>query len=149
MASNANPRWPAEARGRRVLLECDDPELQDGLHRVLSEDGYAVALCAGPGSRHSGVCPLVIDGHCGLVEEAHVIVHALDAADPAHRDVLSAVVKACPGTPVVVEARTARAHEIDPTSGEVRLVEFALDRNALMSAVERAASSGEESQSGS
>jgi uncharacterized protein (DUF433 family) len=83
-----------------------------------------------------GACPLLTDGHCGLVEDAHVIVHALDPANATHREVLAAVVETCPGTPVVVDTRTAHDHEIDLTRGDIRLVDYPLSRNGIIEAIE-------------
>lgn len=87
-----------------VLVECDEPVLHDGIARVLQEAGYDVVSCAGPSSRGSQTCPLVTDGRCTLVERADLVVHALDQAEPAHRDVLAALLAGCARADVVVEA---------------------------------------------
>jgi hypothetical protein len=140
MSMSGSSEVPGVSVGRRVLVECDEPTIQDGMERVLRERGYAVAVCAGPTSRNSGRCPLVVEGHCGLVEDAHVVLHALDPADSANRDVLAALVGSCPGTPIVIELSDATDDMIDLGSGEVRQVRFPMDRATLVDAVERAAS---------
>jgi len=116
----------------RVLVECDDPAIQDGLERVLRESGYEVSLCAGPASRSSG-CPLVVSGQCGLVEDAQVVVHALDHTDRSNRDVLAALVRSAPDTPIVVEAGLVAEDE----PGDARRVRFPMSRGALLDAIQR------------
>ena len=94
MSTTTNPRWPEDVNGPRALVECEDAAIQDGLMRVLREHGYAVAACAGPQSRSSGVCPLVDEGACGLVAGADVVLdcsdnfktrHAVNAACVKHK----------------------------------------------------------------
>ncbi len=115
-----------------VLVECDDPMIQDGLERVLRESGYVVSLCAGPASRSFG-CPVVVSGQCGLVEDAQVVVHALDHADSSNRKVLAALVQSSPDTPIVVEAGLVAEDQ----SGDVRRVRFPISRAALLDAIQR------------
>jgi hypothetical protein len=116
----------------RVLVECDDPTIQDGLERVLRESGYAVSICAGPASRSSG-CPLVLSGQCGLVEDAEVVVHTLDPVDPSNREVLAALARHSSDTPVVIEAHLIAEDQ----SGDVRRVRFPMSRATLIGAVQQ------------
>jgi hypothetical protein len=120
------------ASDRRVLLECEDPAVQDGLERVLRESGYAVSVCAGPASRRSG-CPLVEAGRCGLVDGADLIVHALDPGDVANRAVVSALVRDHPDIPIVVEANLTG----DEVPGTTTRVRFPMSRAALLDALQR------------
>ncbi len=116
---------------RRVLVECDDPTIQDGLERTLRDSGYQVSVCAGPASRSSG-CPLVVSGQCGLVEDAQVVVHALDQGDHSNLEVLAALLRDAPDTPVVIEAGLAGEGE----SGDVRRVQFPISRASLLEAIQ-------------
>lgn len=111
MTTMSDPRWPAGTVGPRVLVECDDAAVQDGVARALREQGYSVAACAGPRGRTAGTCPLVERHRCGLVEGADVVVHALDPTDPAHRAVLASVHEHVPGLPVVDAADVPMTRE--------------------------------------
>lgn len=137
MNTTSDPRWPRGTTGLRALVECDDPAVQDGLVRVLHEQGYAVATCAGPRSRGSSQCPLVVEGACGLVEGADVVVHALDASDPAHREVLAEVSRRAPGAAVVAEAPPSAAAATADAGCE--WVRYPITRGGLVDALERAA----------
>jgi hypothetical protein len=106
MAQPDVPVWPRETTGFRVLVECEDPAVQDGVERALRTAGYVTAACAGPTSRSSGECPLVVDGRCGLVEDANVIVQACDPDGTHFAQVLAAIRHHCPDTPVVIEVST-------------------------------------------
>ena len=103
MAQQIVPMWPRETNSLRVLVECEEPTVQDGLERALRSAGHATAACAGPASRGSGHCPLVVDGRCGLVEDADVVVHAFDPDRADLAQVLHAIHDRCPMTPVIVE----------------------------------------------
>lgn len=134
MTMSESPNPSSISSVRRVLVECDDPTIQDGLERVLRESGYTVSLCGGPASRGSG-CPLVISGQCGLVDDAQVVVHALDHTDHSNREVLAALVQNAPDTPIVVETGLIAEGE----SGDVRRVRFPMSRAALLDAIQRVA----------
>jgi len=103
MSQQCVPVWPRDTSSLRVLVECEDPTVQDGLERALRTEGHATAGCAGPMSRGTGECPLVVDGRCGLVEDADVVVHAFDPDRADLAQVLTAIRRRCPGTPVIVE----------------------------------------------
>ena len=132
MTMKESPNPSSAPAVRRVLVECDDPTIQDGLERVLRETGYEVSLCAGPTSRSSG-CPLVVSGQCGLVEDAQVVVHALDHADSSNRAVLAALVRSAPDTPIVAEAGLVA----EDKSGDVRRVRFPMSRAALLDTIQQ------------
>jgi hypothetical protein len=121
--------------GTRVLVECEDPTIQDGVARVLREGGYAVTQCGGPASRVAGACPLVARGHCALIEDADVVVHALDPAEGEHRLILHAIRQRVPETPVVVEV----AHEYERRHADLLAgcepVRFPMTRQGLLDAV--------------
>ncbi len=106
--------------------------------RVLREHGYAVAACAGPQSRSSGVCPLVDEGACGLVAGADVVVHALDVADAGNRAILSSIRERVPETPVVVEVGPDPEGPGRTEVSGVERVGYPMTRQALLDAVDRA-----------
>lgn len=132
------PRWPTGVTGRRVLLECDDTTVQDGVERVLRESGYAVAVCCGPATRIAGRCPLVHEGRCGLVEEADVVVHALDPSRSEHREVLAAIEHERPRTPVVVEVTDGGDRREAELLAPTYRVRYPMSRETLLSAVDAA-----------
>jgi ActR/RegA family two-component response regulator len=121
-----------EKADRRVLLECDDPTIQDGLERVLRESGYAVSIRAGPVALGAG-CTLVESGRCGRVDAAQIVVHALDPTDDSNREVLAALVQRHPDTAIVVETNLAADDEL----GNVRQVPFPMSRTAVLDAIRR------------
>ena len=54
--------------------------------RILEGFGHPVMLCHGPSQ---GVCPLLADEGCELIEEAHGVIFELDLDQPAHREILA------------------------------------------------------------
>lgn len=58
--------------------------------------------CGGPRELDGGVCPMVTEGHCALIEGADAVVNGLGLRDPAHREVL-ATVRSGSDVPVLVE----------------------------------------------
>lgn len=137
MSTITHPRWPRDTGGPRALVECEDPVIQDGLVRVLHEEGYVVAACGGPRARASHACPLVSEGTCGLVEGADVVVHALDGSDPANRAILASIREQAPETPVVIEVGP-RANASTELAAGCEPVGYPMTRQALLDAVERA-----------
>lgn len=139
MSNTADLRWPHGTSGPRALVECENPAIQDGLTRVLREHGYTVAVCEGPQARAARTCSLVVDGACGLVDGADVVVHALDATESAHQTILSSIREHVPETPVVVEVGPT---DVDAQSADVvagcEQVRYPIDRQALIDAVDRA-----------
>jgi hypothetical protein len=133
MPSNPIPRWPDSAGSPRALVECQDAAVQDGLARALRESGYSVATCGGPETRASHTCPLVTEGRCGLVEDADVVVHALDSAAETHRTVLYAIRDRVPDTPVVVEVTAADRD--DARAAGYETVRYPVSRQALLDAL--------------
>jgi hypothetical protein len=138
MAKTTNPRWPQDASGPRALVECEDATIQDGLTRVLRENGYAVAVCGGPEARASRGCPLVDEGACGLVEGADVVVHALDPNDAASCAILSSIRERAPETPIVVEVGPGAAGRPDDVVDGCAQVAYPMTGQALLDAVDRA-----------
>jgi hypothetical protein len=136
MARQDVPMWPRETTGLRVLVECEDPAIQDGVERALRTAGYATAACAGPVSRRSGQCPLVVDGRCGLVEDADVVVQAFDPVRTDLAQVLAAIRNRYPNKPVVIEVSTGtdvRDRDVVATCHTLR---FPLATDALVENVQ-------------
>lgn len=124
---------------RRVVLECDDAVLQDGLQRVLVEHGFEVSVCGGP-STHSTGCPLLESGRCGLIDDAGLVVHALDPSDSTNRSLLTTLLQAHPETSVVIETDLHSDDEPD----NVRKVRFPMSRASLLAAIDQAPPGGSE-----
>jgi hypothetical protein len=138
VATKQFPRWPDDPGRPRVLVECDNASVQDGVIRALSESGYTVAACGGPETRASHVCPLVTDGRCGLVEDADIVVHMLDMTETDNRLVLYAIRKRVPETPIVIEASLpGAAHDGDVVAG-CEQIRYPVTRQALLDAVANA-----------
>jgi hypothetical protein len=135
------PRWSAGAGRPRVLVECDDETVQDGVLRVLRESGYVVAACGGSETRKSRVCPLVTDGRCGLVDNADIVVHMLDSATTQNRLVLYAIRECVPETPIVVEIPPSTTGTYDDRVSECQRVPFPVTRQALIEGIEAATKS--------
>jgi DNA-binding NtrC family response regulator len=88
----------------RVLVEEPDGAEAFALWRLLEDDGYDVSWCQGPEGRPRRQCALVTAGSCELVENADVVVSSLGLSEERCRDVLEAVRRLHPETPLVVEA---------------------------------------------
>jgi CheY-like chemotaxis protein len=138
MAMNVIPTWPGDTVGPRVLLECEDASIQDGAERALRENGYAVAVCNGPATRSSGLCTLVTDGRCGLIDDADVVVHALDPDRDEHCEVLSAIRQHRPDTPVVVEVSNGADMRDPALLAAMHHVRYPMTRESLLAAVQAA-----------
>lgn len=103
-------RWPrrvgsleGEQQGARVLIEEPDGAEAFAYWSLLMDNGYEVEWCPGPGRPSEGPCPLVASGHCELVEHADVVVSSLGVHYEPCRDVLGAIRRLHPETPVIVE----------------------------------------------
>jgi len=93
-----------EPRATRVLLEESDGAEAFAYWRLLSDAGYQVEWCPGPEGPLGGRCPLVSRGRCELVERADVVVSSLGIDEQPCRDVLDAIRRMHPETPVIVQA---------------------------------------------
>ncbi|MGD0239957.1 MAG: GNAT family N-acetyltransferase [Streptosporangiaceae bacterium] len=88
-AAGGMPGWPADSKGRRVLVErrgwFDDRQVA-----ALRSAGKEVRACAGPSERVGRACPLITSGRCRLAEGADAIVSLLPAGDPECAALLAA-----------------------------------------------------------
>ena len=80
------------------------PGDHEGFERHLLEGmGHRVEVCHGPGH---GRCPLVEEGTCQFVDDAHGIVFKLDLDRPYHREILELYRSVVgPDTPIAVAVR--------------------------------------------
>lgn len=95
--------------GPRVLFESPDGAEAHATWKLLRRHGYRVTWCPGPRGGFSPECALSTTGHCDLVDEADVVVSALDLRDPASQEVVRGLNVAASRTPVVVVASRATA----------------------------------------
>lgn len=92
----------------RVLVEATEWAYRETITDVLAGEGYDVASCGGP-EGGDGRCALFVEGGCGTCDRADVVVHTLRHSDPRNREVLLALRKRYPDTPLVVEVPGPRA----------------------------------------
>ncbi len=107
----ARPESPGPWRwqGRpRVLIE--NPDDGGGLAEaaILRRAGYSVAVCPGPlpRGRPAAGCPLLVDEPCALANGADAIVTSLGLDRPRTRDVVRALRRLYPETPLIIEVRS-------------------------------------------
>ena len=87
-----------------VLVEDDDPALALSDFSLFREEGFVVALCAGPGATPSN-CPILRGETCRVLAGADVVLHRL-ADDLA----IAAEIRHCrPDLPVITVAAPRRA----------------------------------------
>lgn len=97
------------------------PGDHEGFERHLLEGmGHRVEVCHGPGG-HGG-CPLVENGSCELVEQAHGVVFKLDLDRPYHRTILEHY-RAALGddTPIAVAVHPGQEQRYAELLGDVYL----------------------------
>jgi hypothetical protein len=126
--------WPARTGRLRVLVEHPDRAVLTGAVDILRDAGCDVATCVGPtrGQR----CPLVEFGHCGLVEDADVIVTSPELA--ISDELLEIYDERGANTVVVDVDRRALEHILDVIP-EATLVQLPLTPRSLREAVVQAA----------
>lgn len=116
MVQRISRAWTSDANHDRPRLLVEDPSgpLADAEFEEFESAGFDVAVCTGP-ERAQG-CSLVDSGHCALAEQADVILFGLTLADESRRDVVRALRRRFPATPVVVEVplREADCEEAVP-----------------------------------
>lgn len=127
--------WNDDGLRPRVLLETTDGAINWAAARALHRHGYAVATCRGPNALGRRGCPLVHTGRCELMEQADVVVHALDPDDPEHAEVLEATKVRHPETPLVVEMTRRQAEEHAELLHGCRHLRYPMTRQSLLRSV--------------
>lgn len=94
---------PGGARRTRLLIEDPSAVWFDDFARFRA-CGFEVAVCTGP---QFGGCPLEEGNGCQLVEDADVVLWALDLHEPHSRNVLRLLREHHGETPVVVRVPPA------------------------------------------
>ena len=92
----------------RVLFESVDGAEAHAAWKVLQRQGYRTMWCPGPRS-DGAECVLSATGHCRLVEEADVVVSALDLQERCCQAVVRQLDAVAADTPVVVVAPKSSA----------------------------------------
>ena len=97
----APPRWGSRQRRPRVLLEHPSTAVRAVLQQQLTEHGYDVVTCPGPGPDGTRVpCPVVHDALCPAVEGADAVICGLG---PGASEIVSGIRGLRPTLPVLLE----------------------------------------------
>jgi hypothetical protein len=93
-----------------VLLEYRTSATPVVAEDVLRRAGYDVRVCEGPGDT-TGMCRLLEEGHCPLADGADAVYNAFGIDTTEHRNIIRALRRHHPDTPVIVETTRMRADE--------------------------------------
>jgi hypothetical protein len=85
-----------------VLIEATNWSARQAMAQTLAQAGFRPIACPGPVGSDTR-CTLAAGAGCPAAEQADVVVHALQPGDPRNREVLAALRRRLPGTPVIVE----------------------------------------------
>ncbi len=87
----------------RILV--DSPDSKAVFDKdILSRMGHGILACHGPDS--NTMCPILEEGHCELVDDAHGVIFQLDLDEENHRDILKRYVEVLdPDIPLRVKVR--------------------------------------------
>ncbi len=125
-----------EPRRRRVLIEDADGADAYAYWQVLTDNGYEAQWCPGPEGHLGGKCPLVASGHCDLLDKADVVVSALGIDNERAREVVGAIKRLHPQTPVVVQASHREFERWADLMEGSRVLPTPVTRRALLGSVE-------------
>lgn len=131
--------WPDRSGKVRVLVEDDDGATGMAAVAILKDAGYDAMTCGGPEELYGGRCPLVDCGRCQLVEGADVVLCSLRLSSADNAEVLRAVKRHHPTTPVVVEVTEPQAKVLGELLEGCERVPFPFTRKPLLRAVSAAA----------
>jgi hypothetical protein len=135
--------WPSRAGRARVLIEHPDPAALWAEAEAMRDAGYDVAVCTGPTktferSRLKQACPLLVNGHCSLVEQADVVVTTTDLGES--RSVLAALSERRT-PPLVIESSKSVLDRGGYEIGDATIIEVPVTEETLLAAVSEVLSS--------
>ena len=129
------PNWDAESERLRVLVESDHRAVRREISEELETAGFDVVSCGGPFALHSGGCALVTGGSCPGAAGADVILHRLNPGNPACREVLVALKRTYPRTPIAVEIREVDLARFADVLDGCSVVLMPADAGAMVAAI--------------
>jgi hypothetical protein len=132
--------WPSRTGRARVLIEHPDPATLWAEAEAMRDAGYDVAVCTGPTKTFERAsvrqtCPLLVDGHCSLVEQADVVVSTTDLGES--QSLLAALSERRTPALVVESSKFVLdrgGHEI----GEATVIDVPVTEKTLLAAVSAA-----------
>ena len=136
--SGRHPRRGPDRARPQVLFETPDPGEAFACWRLLGRSGYEMSWCPGPGGSPSGTCALVASGDCALAERAGVIVSSLGLHHESSRQVLGAIRRRFPETPVIVTTTAAGSRQWASLLTGIRTLFLPVTRRTLLASVEAA-----------
>ena len=77
-----------------LILDVTPGDHEGFERRLIEGTGHRLLVCHGPGGRHD--CPLIENGQCELVDQAHGVVFKLDLDREYHRRILDAYRRSLP-----------------------------------------------------
>jgi hypothetical protein len=99
-----------EDEGSGMILDVTPGDHERFERHLLEGMGHRVEVCHGP-SGHQG-CPLLEDGTCELVDDAHGVVFKLDLGRDEHRRILERYRTTLPpGTPIAVSVQPGQEQQ--------------------------------------
>ena len=131
------PTWRG-GPGPRVLIEEPDPAMAWADERVLSREGYDVAVCGGPSSMLGG-CPLLEHGSCRIADEAAAIVVGLSMSRGPGRALVAAHRERRRSDSICVETLTSEMERFGDDFTGTHVLRVPVTRNMLLEGARRAA----------
>lgn len=104
--------WPTRSARPRVLIEDPDGAVLGAGRRHLEREGFDVRVCSGPQGMGRRECPLLRGEGCHLAAGADVVFTSLAADSVRGREVVAALRRHYPTTPVVAELPAPRHEEL-------------------------------------
>jgi len=133
-----SPGWEASSRRLKVLVESEDMAERWAITDAFKEAGFDVAACGGPYRLAAGSCSLVADGVCPTAAGADVIFHRFNLGDAAHEEVLVALKRTYPRTPIVVEIPEPQSKRFAQLLDGCQVVFMPVGGAALVAAITQA-----------
>lgn len=134
----APPVWETTSRRLKVLVESEDMAERWAITRVFKESGFEVVACGGPHTLAGGSCRLIADGVCPTAAGADVVFHRFNLGDAAHEEVLLALKKTYPTTPIVVEIPEPQSRRFAQLLEGCQVVFMPAGRAAMVTAITQA-----------